>query len=299
MHMDLTAIAAAILSALGMGTVGVFAKVTGLGAEVITFFRLALGAGFMLLFLLATGQLRLVRRWPTWPVLVNGAMLAGFIIFYVRAMEHTTMANAIMLVYLAPPAASIYAHFFLGERLTRASAGLIGLALFGFAMMLEFRLDFPAGSGHLRGIGLGLVSMGCYAAFILINRVIDASVHVHTRTFYQLLVGGLIMLPLCIAGRPELPPWTWPWLAGTGLVPGFIAILCAVYALSRLPAATFGTLAYFEPIAVVVFGWTLFGETLSPLQLAGCLVIIAGGVGMTWLAAGRSGERVDSVRPGR
>ena len=86
---------------------------------------------------------------------------------------------------------------------------------------------------------------------------------------------------------------------GTGLVPGFFAILCAVYALSRLPAATFGTLAYFEPIAVVVFGWTLFGETLSALQLAGCLVIIAGGVGMTWLAAGRSGERVDSARPGR
>ena len=82
-------------------------------------------------------------------------------------------------------------------------------------------------------------------------------------------------------------------------MPGFIAILSAVYALSRLPAATFGTLAYFEPIAVVVFGWTLFGETLSPLQLAGCLVIIAGGVGMTWLAAGRSGERVDSARPGR
>ena len=166
-------------------------------------------------------------------------------------------------------------------------------------MMLEFRLDFPAGSGHLRGIGLGLVSMGCYAAFILINRVIDASVHVHTRTFYQLLVGGLIMLPMCLSGRPELPPWTWPWLAGTGLVPGFFAILCAVYALSRLPAATFGTIAYFEPIAVVVFGWTLFGETLSALQLAGCLVIIAGGVSMTWLVAGRSGERVDSARPGR
>ena len=50
---------------------------------------------------------------------------------------------------------------------------------------------------------------------------------------------------------------------------------------------------------MVVFGWTLFGETLSALQLAGCLVIIAGGVSMTWLVAGRSGERVDSARPGR
>ena len=292
--MDLTGILAAILSALGMGTVGVFAKITGLGAEVITFFRLALGAGFMLLYLALTGQTGLVRRWPSWPVLVNGCMLAGFIIFYVQAMVHTTMANAIMLVYLAPLAASLHAHFFLGERLTRQSAGLIGLALFGFAMMMEFRLDFSSGSSHVKGIGLGLLSMGCYTAFILINRVIDARIHVHTRTFYQLLTGGLIMLPLCLISRPELPPWTWPWLAGTGLIPGFLAILCAVIALQRLPAATFGTLAYFEPIAVIIFGWTLFHEPLSPLQLGGCVLIMASGV-LKVLTAERAKPR--SVQP--
>ncbi len=80
-------------------------------------------------------------------------------------------------------------------------------------------------------------------------------------------------------------------------MPGFIAILCAVYALSRLPAATFPALAYFEPIAVVVFGWTLFGETLSALQLAGCLVIIAGGVFTTWLAAGVPGKGLTASGP--
>ena len=291
--MDLTGILAAICSALFMGTMGIFAKITGLGAEVITFFRLTLGAGFMLLFLAVTGQVGLVRRWPSWLVLINGCMLAGFIIFYVQAMSYTTMANAIMLVYLAPLAASIYAHFFLGERLTWQSAALIGLALFGFAMMMEFHLDFERGSNHVKGIGLGLLSMGCYAAFILINRVIDDRIHVHTRTFYQLLTGGLLMLPLCLMSRPALPPWTWPWLAGTGMIPGFLAILCAVIALQRLPAATFGTLAYFEPIAVIVFGWTLFHEPLSLLQLCGCGLIMVSGVLKTMTEAGRA--RAESV----
>jgi len=276
--MDLTGIITAILSALFMGTVGVFAKITGLKAEVITFFRLGLGAGFMLLFLLTTGQGQHLVTRPSWPVLLNGTMLAGFIIFYVQAMEYTTMANAIMLVYLAPLAASIFAHFFMGERLTRTSAALIGLALFGFAMMMEFHVDLAGGSRHLRGIGLGLASMLCYAAFILINRVIDASIHVYTRTFHQLLTGAVVMLPLCLWQRPELPPQVWPWLAGIGLIPGFLAILCAVIALSRLPAATFGTLAYFEPIAVICFGWALFHESLSWLQISGCLLILASGV---------------------
>ena len=193
--MHTMAIAAAVLSALFMGTIGIFAKKTGLAAEVITFFRLGLGAMFMLIFLLCARRLRLLAQWPTWPVLINGVTLAGFIIFYVQAMTYTTMANAIMLVYLAPLTASVYAHFFLRERLEWRSIGLIGLALFGFAMMMEFRIDGPSGSKQALGIILGLLSMCCYAAFILINRAIDQRIHVYTRTFYQLLVGGLIMCP--------------------------------------------------------------------------------------------------------
>ena len=281
--MSTLGISTAFLSALFMGTIGIFAKKTGLAAEVITFFRLGLGAVFMLLFLLCTRKQQLLRQWPTWPVLFNGVMLTGLIIFYVQAMNYTTMANAIMLVYLAPLTASVFAHFFLKERLDWRSTLLIGLALFGFAMMMEFRIDTAGSTKQMLGIVLGLLSMGCYAAFILVNRIIDHRIHVYTRTFYQLLTGGLIMLPLFLINRPELPAWTWPWLFGTGLIPGFLAILCAVIALNVLPAATFGTLAYIEPLAVIIFGWTLFGETLSFLQTGGCLTIIASSIMKTLL----------------
>lgn len=278
-------IIAALLSALLMGTIGVFSKITGLPAETVTFFRLFFGAGFMLLFLLAVRQGSCLRRWPTWPVLINGSMLAGFIIFYVQAMNLTTMANAIMLVYLAPLTASIYAHFFLGERLNRASILLIAAALLGFAMMMEFRIDFSSGSNHFAGICLAAVASCCYAAFILINRTIKPHVHVYSRTFYQLLTGSLIMLPFLVARPPEISTANLLWLIGTGLFPGFLAILCAVIALNTLPAATFGTLAYFEPIAVIAFGWLLFNESLSPLQISGCLLILGSGIAKAWLSA--------------
>ncbi len=288
---NLSGIIAALLSALLMGTIGVFAKITGLPAETVTFFRLMFGACFMLLFLLVTRQTSCLKRWPTWPVLVNGGMLAGFIIFYVQAMNLTTMANAIMLVYLAPLTASIFAHFFLGERLNRASILLIGTALFGFAMMMEFKIDFSSGSNHFAGICLALVAMLCYAGFILINRVIKGHIHVFTRTFYQLLTGTIIMMPFVIANRPVISTENWFWLLGTGLFPGFLAILFAVIALSTLPAATFGTLAYFEPIAVILFGWLIFSETLSPLQIAGCALILGSGIVKAWLSTGIRPDR--------
>lgn len=275
--MNIAGVITAILAALFMGTMGVFSRKTGLAAEVITFFRLLLGAGFLTILLLVTGRLGLLKRWPTWPVIINGIMLSGFIIFYVQAMFLTTMANAIMVLYLAPLAASVYAHFFLGERLNRVSALLICTALFGFATMMEFKIDFSSGENHLLGLGFAVLGLFCYAGFILINRIIHNDIHVYTRTFYQLLIGALVMVPFFITDFPEITRPQWIWVAGAGFFPGFLGILCAVIALRRLPAATFGTLAYFEPIFVVILGWAIFGEHLSPLQIVGCLIIIISG----------------------
>ncbi len=67
-------------------------------AEAITFFRLILGSIFMLFYLMLSGQVSRIKTRPSLPVCINGLFLAGFIIFYVQAMNFTTMANAIMLV---------------------------------------------------------------------------------------------------------------------------------------------------------------------------------------------------------
>ena len=275
--MNIGGIITAILAGMFMGTMGVFSRKTGLDAEVITFFRLLFGAGFLTILMALTRRIRLLWCWPSWPVLINGLMLAGFIIFYVQAMYLTTMANSIMIVYLAPLVASIYAHFFLGEKLNVMSVVLICSAMFGFAMMMEFKIDFSSGSNHALGIGYASIASCCYAAFILINRRIDPTIHVYTRTFYQLLTGAFCMVPFFLTDFPTIGGRTWLWLAGAGFFPGFLGILFAVIALEKLPAATFGTLAYFEPIVVVILGWILFGETLNSLQLAGCLLIILSG----------------------
>ena len=269
----------AICSALFMATIGVFSRKSGAAAESVAFFRLLFGAGFTLLFLLFTGKTRLARQWPGWAVLAGGASLAGFVVLYIKSMAYTTMANAVMMIYLAPLAASIYAHFFLQEKISVRGMMLMLLALFGFSMMQEFRLDF-AGPAQMTGLMLAMASMVCYAAYILFNRIIPGHVHVYTRALYQLCSGAAVLLPLQFFA-PAVPSSAWPWLAGAGFLPGFLAILCAVVALSHLPAATFGTLAYCEPVAVMLFGWFLFQEQLSPLQTAGAALIIASGIAKT------------------
>jgi drug/metabolite transporter (DMT)-like permease len=145
-------------------------------------------------------------------------------------------------------------------------------------MMMEFKVDFKGGSDEIKGIGYGLLSMSAYTAFILINRTINDQVHVHTRAFYQMLAGTCVVLPLAAGDLDTISVINWIWLSCVGLFPGFLAILCAVIALSRLPAAVFGTLSYVEPVAVILFGWLLFSESLGPLQTGGCLLIIISGI---------------------
>ena len=266
----------AISSAVLMGTVGIFSKLSGMGAETITFFRLFIGACFMFLFLFSKGETTLLLQRPSPAVVCNGFFLAGFIIFYVQAMNYTTMANAIMIIYFAPLTAAVYAHFFMKERLRPFSLFLICLAILGFAMMLEFKLDVGGDTNRAIGLGLAAIGMLCYSAFILVNRKITD--HVYTSTFYQLLIGGAVVAPLFFFNISSISTKQWLLLLGTGFFPGFLAILMAVMALRKLQAAAFGTLAYFEPLAVVLFGWILFHESLSLLQIAGCLLILLCGI---------------------
>lgn len=275
--MQYSAIVAAVVSAAMMGTMGVFSRMVDSPPAIIVFCRLFFGAAFLVLFLISQKKLGLLARWPGLRVLLNGVMLAGFIIFYVQAMQYTTMANAIMVLYLAPLVAAIYAHFFLGEALDCKTVLLIVLAVFGFAMMLEFRFSLDPQSKHGLGFCYAFLGLFCYSAFILINKTICKSIHVYTRAFYQLLAGSLCLLPL-ICGHQAVVFADWPWLVGAGLFPGFCGILLAIVALDRLPAAVFGTLAYIEPIVVVIIGWLVFAEKLSSLQVAGCALILSCGI---------------------
>jgi len=266
-----------------MGTIGLVSRYTQLDAETITLFRLGLGALFLLGFVALNGSIKLFVIRPPWQLIVSGALLSGFIVFYILAMQYTSMANAIMMIYLAPLAAAVFAHFFMNEHLNRYNYMLVALALLGFAMMLEFKLNFRGNNNLTLGLGFGLLSLLTYAGYILITRVLPKDTHVYSRTFYQLLIGALCMLPFALGNSLPSSTSSWGWLVFAGLIPGFLAILFAVRALNALPSALFGTLAYCEPVTVVIIGWVLFGETLTALQLVGCVVIIASGLAQAHL----------------
>ena len=267
----------ALISAVAMASSGIIARFSGLAAAELTFYRLAVGGLCLLLFVGLTGRLAVLKGKPDWRMAANGMLLAGFMLSFLSAIEYISLANAIMLVYLAPPLSAFIAHWLLQERLDLPDSSLIVLSFLGFAMLQQFKFDLVLDAAQLPGLLLGLLSLCAYSSFLLLNRRSQPAHSQLQRTFYQLIIGACCVLPF-------LTDMTTPvaddliWIALAGIFPGFIAIYCAIVALQHLPTRVYATLAYLEPVTVILAGWWLFNESLNTLQLGGVLLIIVTGL---------------------
>lgn len=266
----------ALIAAVSMATIGVLSRYSGLPAEQVTLFRLSIGALFLALLVFLQQKSFHLRPSEIAHAGLAGALLSGFIIFYVQAMNWTMMATAIFFVYLAPIVAALLGRVFYKEILTRVQIAFMLLALLGFFLMQQGL----ALADVNRGILYALLAMLCYAGFIFINRRSPATADATVYAFWQLLLGSFIVLPIC-----ALTGVTWSfstsqlWLMLlVGFLPGFVALYAAILALKNLTTSVYGTLAYLEPVTVAIFGWVLFDESLTPVQIAGALLIIAAGI---------------------
>jgi len=285
----------ALVSAISMASSGVIARLSGLGAAELTFYRLFVGAVCLLLLVLALGKTGQLRQKPDRRIWLNGVLLASFMLCFLNAISYISLANAIMLVYLAPALAAIAAHFLFDERLDLSSGVCIGLSFFGFAMLQQFKLDLVLTEAQWPGFVYGLLSLVTYSGFLLANRHSGNSDSPLQRAFYQLLIGALCVLPFLPGAQlPTADNVIWVLLAG--FFPGFLAIYLAIVALEHLPTRVFGTLAYIEPVAVILAGWWLFAEMLNLLQLGGVALILLAGLAQSVLH--QQQKRLPSAQPG-
>ena len=231
----------------------------------------ALPAGLVLL--------ALARRVPhgswRWRSLVLGAlnMSAFFVLVYVAAQRlPTSVASTVMAV--SPFALALVAWPLLGQRPRLASIAGAGLGFAGVVAMLvtgSVRID-PA--GVLAGVAAMLMSS---VGFVLATRWKD-DVDVLTTTSWQLVAGGLLLVPVAVVvegAPPALDGRGWLGLAFLSLVATALAYVTWFAALRHLPASAVGLVGLLNPVTGVVAGLTLGGERLTGLQTLGVAAVLA------------------------
>jgi probable blue pigment (indigoidine) exporter len=120
-------------------------------------------------------------------------------------------------------------------------------------------------------------------------------VDVLASTCWQLLAGGLLLLPFAAAFEGAPPALDGRALLGFGYVAVIataVAFTAWFAALSRLPAATVGLVGLLNPVTGVLLGTAVAHEPLSVRQFAGLPLVLAG------VLLGRPAPASGSAAPG-
>lgn len=232
----------------------------------------ALPAGLVLL--LVARQLPRGAWW--WRALVLGTinMSAFFALVYV-ASQLLPSSIASMIMAASPIVMMVFAVSMLGERLrllpvVGAATGLVGVVL-----MLAAGTSAIDWRGILASVAaMVLASFG----FVLVKRW-GSGVEILPLTAWQLVGGGLVLLPVALLVEGPMPSYDVPAIAAlgyVGLISTALAYLAWFSGLKHLSAGTTGLIGLLNPVTGVVLGTVLAGEVLGWQQGVGMGLVLVG-----------------------
>lgn len=180
---------------------------------------------------------------------------------------------AALQAVLVPLAASAV----LGDRLRPTQISAAATGVLGIALLVLHGTD----NLDSTGVGASLLLAVFTTAGMLLTRKwgLPPGVIHTTATAWQMLAGGLILLPtaLIIEGRPPsmtLTGWSVAaWLAIGATAVAFAAVFGALH--EGLPATSLSRLMLLCPLVATAAGWIAYHQTLSLLQTLGAGIVLA------------------------
>lgn len=249
--------------------------VIALGIYVTSVWRALIG-----LILGASLYLPRRRQWPgrkTLRLHVGRGVIITFMgIAFFWGLGRTPMAQAIALTFIAPLLALALSAIFLGEKAGRRVVGGSFLAFAGVALILLGQARAELGRDALLGSAAILFSAVCYAANIVLMRAQAMAARPPEITFFQnATVAAMMILSLPLMGGVAWPGGHWPALIAASLM-STGGVLLFAFAYARGEAGYLSVTEYSAFLWAAVLGWLVFGEKVSPLTLAGALLIVGG-----------------------
>ena len=267
--------------------------------------RMSMGVLFFVVIMFATGKVETFKKLKLTPAIALGGLMIGMsLACYVTSTLLTTISNAVLFIYIGPVVCVVLARIFRKEPMSALQwvclvAVFIGM-LFGNNLMgfnesgffVDFNLVPSTPEFPQKGLGdaFGLASGFFYGASMFFNgyrKDADTTARGVWNFIFAVLGAGAITVVLnALGANPGMENWAlnihftaFNWIGAVLLwiVCGPLALGFLLVAGRNLPAADYGTIAYWEvPVAIFV-GLVVFGEALTINTILGGILIIGGG----------------------
>lgn len=212
--------------------------------------------------------------------------VAAFTVAFNYALVYGSASQGALIYAAIPAVVAICGALFLKERLHRN--GRIGIALsIGGAVVIALGAAEQAESAPapLLGALLMLVSVVLWGAYTVVAKRV-AHADQLALTFAVSALGALVLLPAIpveytVRGFAATSTYGWLGVLYLGVLGSAACYALYNFALRSLDASTVGVYTNIDPVVGVACAFVFLGETLSPAQIAGALVVFAG----IWLAS--------------
>lgn len=206
-------------------------------------------------------------------VFIYGALFyAPGAMAYFIASKSIGTGLSIVIFFTFPAMVMLINWYFIGTKITTIYYISVGMILLGLSMLI----DLSNAAIHFGGILLSLASAFTYAIYIVVSK--QSKVEAISATFL-LSLGAVFTSFICTIFDHSLfiPEDRESILniIGIGIICTALPILLLLQALKYISSEKVSLLSVLEPISIILVGVTMLGESITPIQTCGVMIILA------------------------
>lgn len=202
---------------------------------------------------------------------LSGAVIAALIVTFYWSIDRLGVGPGVTLQFTASIPVLAWMRLVQGRTVPTKTWLAAAGAVVGTAAMLR---AWDIASLNLTGLLAGTTSMLLYATYLVYTEHLGRTLPDLTIIAYGFAVAALIFVVAVPPRIIDAPAWTWIQIAWVGLMATAIPFLLLVMALSRVDSGSVGVVATLEPVVAASAAWVFLGQALTPIQVAGGLLVV-------------------------
>jgi inner membrane transporter RhtA len=213
----------------------------------------------------ARPDFRRFTRAQWWPTIALGLVFATMNLSLYTAVDRIGLGLAVTLEFLGPLGVAI------GQ-----SRGRLDLLFAAAACAGVYILVLPGPSSDYLGLGLALLAAGCWASYILLNRLLGQRLPglqaPAAATSISALIYGPVAAILAVQGR--FTGTALVYAIGAGVFSTAVPYAADLVVLRRVSAQFFGVFMSINPVLAALAGMVILAERPALHEWAGILIVV-------------------------
>lgn len=210
------------------------------------------------------------------------------------ALQYISAGLGRLLLFVYPTIVVLLSAAALGKRVTRRE--LLALVVTYAGLVLVFARSLEAGQKDFwLGAALAFASALCYAIYLVAGSEVIARVGSVRFTAYAMTAASIAGIAQFLLLRPlsalDLPAPVYGYAIAMAVASTAIPVFMTSEALRRVGANTVAIVGALGPVTTIVLGYLGLEEVMTPLQLAGSALVLAGVVVISLRPAAPAGKR--------